>query len=97
MQADKASYVGMALTYKKHLNLEIKDNLNYNLNLEIVGQDSKPYLFGEKKVKLTSYLDALSILTDLSNHNIDVIANYKSYSKNGTYGKNPLSSNYHIN
>lgn len=90
LQADKASYVGMALTYKEHLNLEIKDNLNYNLNLEIVGQDSKPYLFGEKKVKLTSYLDALSILTDLSNHNIDVIANYKSYSKNGTYGKNPF-------
>ncbi len=89
LQDDKANYTGMALTYKDHLELESKENLEFNLNLEIIGQDSKPYLFGNKVVKLTTYQDALSILKDLNNDEISINANYKSWNKEGTFGNKP--------
>lgn len=89
LQDDQASYVGMANVYKKDLEITNNEKLRFDLNLAMIGHDEKPYLFGKKKVILTTYNDALEILTNLANDEVSVNGNYLSWTKSGTFGNNP--------
>lgn len=93
LQHEKADYVGMAKLYQEHLNLSKNENLKYDLNLEVIGLDTKPYLFGKKTVVLTTYQQLEKILTKLNDAGVNVFANYKSYTKGGSFGENGYQFN----
>ncbi len=91
---EDANYSGMANRYKEHLNLENEDQDDMDMHLELVGIDSKPSLFGETKVKLTTYREAKKIISDLYQDIDHLMVTYRSWQKGGTYGRSPYAFAY---
>jgi hypothetical protein len=87
LQNKSANYSGMAKRYQNSLNLE-HQNKDYPLYLELIGMDEKPYIFGQRKVVLTSYKEALNIIEEVNTYADGLLVNYKNYNRNGVYNKN---------
>ena len=85
LHADKASYNGMADTYRSKLSFREQDTSS-TLKLDVVMQDYKKGLFGKNFITMTSYSDLLSILKDLKSQGIENIeVNLIGYNKNGYF------------
>lgn len=89
LHQEQASYSGMAKRYHDHLGLENNPTQTMDMHLEIVGIDQKPSLFGETLVKLTTYKEARTIITDLVSSVDGLMLTYRSYQKGGTNGTTP--------
>ncbi len=90
---EEASYSGMAHRYRDHLELKQVDNQTMDMHLEMVGIDEKPSLFGETKVKLTTYKEATKIINDMYEDVQNLMVTYRSWNRGGTYGKTPYAFN----
>ena len=88
---EQANYAGMASRYRDHLNLDKQADQTMDLHLELIGIDSKPSLFGEQKVTLTTYDDVSTIIEDLSVSVDHMTTTLRSWNVGGIYGKYPNS------
>ena len=95
LENDKANYVGMAETYRESLGLSdinIK-NKDIPLRLELLGIDYKPGLFGKNYVTMTTYNDALDIVTDLERNSIKNFSlTYLGWNRGGYFTKSALNA-----
>ena len=90
LNGNDANYVGMANTYRTSLGLDkqVEEDDNIPLRLEILGLDYKPGLFGKKYVKMTSFSEALEIIRDLEDNNVNNFnITYLGWNKGGYFTK----------
>ena len=95
LSGDNANYVGMANAYREDLGLDnvINASSNIPLRLEILGLDYKPGLFGKNFVKMTSFMEALDIIKDLENSNVNNFnITYLGWNKGGYFTKGAMNA-----
>lgn len=84
LKDEDATYAGFARTYRSYvLNQERKTEGNPSLQVDMIGIDSKPALFGETTVLMTSLDDMKDIYETLEEHGVRVHANALSWNKGG--------------
>ncbi len=85
LQADKATYSGMADSYRSKLTFREQDTASC-LKLDVVMQDYKKGLFGKNFITMTSYQELLALLKDLKSQGVERIeVNLIGYNKNGYF------------
>ena len=96
---DEATYVGMAHTYRDHLEtnqlLEKRDN-NYKTRIDFLGTEVKSGLLGRKNITMTTFQDASTMLEVLANEGVNnTISVFKGWQKGGTYASLPINGIKH--
>jgi len=89
LNGDEADYSGMAKRYRENLELSKLEDVEMDMHLEILGLDKKPSLLGEQTVRLTTFKEAIDIVTDLYQDVKGISITYRSFNKGGIYGINP--------
>ncbi|MBP5551361.1 MAG: hypothetical protein J6X93_04860 [Bacilli bacterium] len=90
LNGNSANYVGMANTYRESLGLDQTTEADNNipLRLEFLGLDYKPGLFGKNFVKMTSFSEALDIIRDLEDNNVNNFnITYLGWNRGGYFTK----------
>lgn len=80
-----ASYSGMASKYRNILDLDKESRLN-SVNITLIGMDYKNGLFGKDFVEMTTYQDAIDIISELNEAELDNMSIiYQAWNKGGYY------------
>lgn len=93
---NEASYVGLAKKYQNYLlDNEIieKQEDDFKVRVDLFGADVEKGLVFKKKVPMTTFEQANSILNDLQSDGVeDILSVYKGWQNNGYYGGLPILS-----